>query len=151
MEQQELMMVEDVYEAIKQAGYAIAVYHEPKKRESWKKVIGSMLWPTKDPDDAAKLWSNCVDKTRPEKLDPEQYLWLKREAKRCGCHILHAFDCDFTEYQRSNPIEPKDEVVDLFAQFQNGQRSLERLADRLEKIMSGDGLHNLPERPRVVK
>lgn len=149
MEQQEFSMVEDVYDAMKQAGYAVVAFHEPKKVAAWKKVLGAMLWPTKDPEDAAKLWNNCLDKSRPEKLDPEQYLWLKREAKRCGCHILHAFDCDFTEYQRSNPVEPKDEIVDLQTQFHNLQRTQERLLQRMEKLL--DGPANPIQRPVVVK
>lgn len=150
MEQQEFLMMEDVYEAMKRAGQAIVAFHEPSKIKSWSKVIGHMLWPTKSPEDASKLWNNCMDKTRPEKLDPEQYLWLKREAKRCGCHILHAFDCDYTEYQVSNPVEPRDEVADLQKQYISAARQMKEIADRIESKLNVSGPYNMPSRPKVA-
>lgn len=131
--QQQLFMVEDVFEAMRMAARAIASYHEPSKSKAWAKVVGHMLWPSKDPDDAGKYLANCLDNTRQEKLCVEEYLWLKREAKRAGCHLLHAYDCDFTEYQISNPVEPKDEVADLQTQYIAAAREMKQIAERLEK------------------
>lgn len=133
LEQQQFLIVEDVYEAMRMAARAIAAFHEPTKAKAWAKVVGHMLWPSKDPDDCGRYLANCLDKDRPEKLDPEQYLWLKLEAKRAGCHILHAFDCDQTEYQRSNPVEPKDEIADLQTQYINSVRLQQQIAERMEK------------------
>lgn len=135
MEQQQLFMVEDVFEAMRAAARAIAAFHRPKEIKSWSKIVGTMLWTTKNPEDAGKYLSNCLDKSRQEKLCVEEYLWLKKEAKRVGCHILHAYDCEFTEYQISNPIEPKDEVADLQTQYISAAREMKRLAERIEDKM----------------
>jgi hypothetical protein len=147
MQQHDFLMVEDEYEAMKQAAYAVAVFHEPSKRKAWSKVVGHMLWPTMDPDDAGKKLANHLDKNRSEKLEIREYLWLKREAKRAGCHILHAFDCEFTEYQVSNPVQPKDELVDLQTRYINAAREMKEIADRIESKL--DAPYSLPSRPRV--
>lgn len=150
VEQQEFMMVEDVYEAARITARAIAASHEPKKAKAWAKVVGHMLWPSKDPDDAGKYFANCLDNGRQEKLDPEQLLWLAREGKRVSCHVLMTFMCDAAEYAKPVPVEPEDEVADLMQQSQGLLNKFDQVTKRMERLMGVAGPFSLSQRPRVA-
>lgn len=128
MEQQQELFVEDVWEALKQGCIAIAIgTKKPYASKKWATIVGSMLWPSKSPDDAGRSLSNCLDKNRAEKLDVDQILWVVREAKRAGCHVPMAFICDEAEYNRTTPIYPEDKQAEL-------QREFIAAVDRLESI-----------------
>lgn len=133
---QEPLFVEDVYEALTHACRAIAAAAGHPK--GWAKHVGACLWPHKSPDDAGKLLANCLDKTRDQKLDVEQVLWIMREAKRVGCHVLAAYVCDHAEYQRPTPIDPDDAAAELQRQYIASVRFQKQLADRLERLVGGD-------------
>ena len=134
MEQKQLLAIADVYEAAKMTAVAIAAHHEPSKWKAWAKIVGHMLFPSKSPDDAGKYFSNCLDRDRNEKLDPEQLLWLAREGKRCGCHALMSFICDHCEYAEPVPVEPEDEMAELQRQYINSVKAQEQLIARFERL-----------------
>lgn len=130
MEQQELF-AEDVWEAQRVACRAIAARDGTK---AWAKHVGSLLFPAKSPEDAAKYLQNCLDKDRPEKLDADQFLWIIREAKRAGCHVLMAHICNEAEYQRTTPICPKDRQADLMREFIQTVGKLDEIKRELGKV-----------------
>lgn len=131
MEQQELF-AEDIWEAQRVACRAIAA--REGKAKSWAKHIASLLFPAKNPEDAARYLQNCLDKDRQEKLDAEQFLWILKEAKRAGCHVLMAHLCDESEYQRTNPICPKDRQANLMREFIQKVEQLDAIKRDLEKV-----------------
>lgn len=135
-QQQEFLMVASVYEAMKAAAIAIAAAHNPRDRKKWALIVGHMLFPEKDPEAAGRYFADCLNPDRNEKLDPEQYLWLKREAKRVGCHILHSFDCTETEYAVSTPVEPEDEAADLNVRINSTVTQMKDLVERYERATS---------------
>lgn len=114
---------EDIYEAIKTAVQALG----------GAKKVGSTLWPDKSPDKAGELLNNCLNRTRHEKLDPEQVLFLSREARKVGVHSIAVFFGDDGGYQIT-PIEPKDEMAELQRQYIEAAKSLHALTSRMEKI-----------------
>lgn len=113
---------EDIYEAIRTAIQALG----------GAKKVGSTLWPDKSPDKAGELLNNCLNVTRNEKLDPEQVLFLSREAKKIGCHSIadyYAGDCGY----KLIPIEPKDEMAELQRQFIEASKTIQKLSHQIEK------------------
>jgi hypothetical protein len=126
---QDELFYQDVYRATEAACRVIG-----GGGKEWAKVCGHMLWPEKDPDDAGAYLNNCLDKTRRERLNPQQFLLVAREAKRRGCHVLMAFICDDTEYQRTNPIEPEDQRAAIQIRAEKLVSELSSLVNRLERI-----------------
>lgn len=127
MEQQSLI-IENIYEALTDCCKAIG------GGKGWAKKAGHMIWPQKSPDDASKLLHNCLDHTRPEKLDPEQVIWILREARQVGCHIAMYYIADECHYQRPQPIEPEDEQAELQREFIQSVKKQQGLLVRLEKL-----------------
>lgn len=68
--QQDSLFHEDIYDAL---GTDI-------KHIGGAKKVGVMLWPEKSADKAGENLNNCLNRTRPEKLDPEQIMFIVREA-----------------------------------------------------------------------
>lgn len=114
---------EDIYEAIRTAVQALG----------GAKKVGSTLWPDKSPDKAGELLNNCLNITRNEKLDPEQLLFLSREARKIGIHSIADYFASDCGYQFT-PIEPKDEMAELQRQYIEAAKSIHALTSRMEKI-----------------
>jgi hypothetical protein len=120
---QQPLFCEDIYEALRTIGQA---YGGSKK-------IGGFLWPDKPIDKAAQLWTDCLNRTRPEKLDPEQVLAVLKIGRQIGCHAgIHFIDnqCGY----RSDPVEPEDEKAALMRQFNESVKLQAQIVTRLEAI-----------------
>jgi len=103
---QQPLFCEDIYEALRTIGQA---YGGAKK-------MGALLWPDKPVDKAAELWSNCLNRTRAEKLDPEQVILVLKIGREIGCHAGIDFisrECNY----RYETIEPEDEQARLIREF----------------------------------
>lgn len=94
-----------------------------------------MLFPHKDPDDAGKYLSNCLDPNRQEKLDPQQLLLIAREARKVGCHVLMNFIADDSGY-KAIPIEPENELSEMQRQAAKLVRYLADLTKRQERMLA---------------
>lgn len=137
MEQQKLSLddPDDIYEALKKGCRAIALFIGKDPR-SWSKEIGSILWPHKSPEDARDYLLNCLDRDRKEKLDIEQVLWIIRKANDAGCHIPMAFICDDTNYQRTTPIVPQQQVADLQKRYIAAVKEIRELSIQMDKKLA---------------
>ncbi|MCG8434409.1 MAG: hypothetical protein MJA83_10295 [Gammaproteobacteria bacterium] len=122
--EQESLFIEDVYEALRVAVMALG----------GTKVVGTMLWGDKPADKAGELLANCLNRTRPEKLDPEQFIFLQREAKKVGCHAIPAFTNQDTGYAPPIPIEPEDEKAQLQRDYIAAVKLSQQIAKRMEKF-----------------
>lgn len=100
------------------------------------KIVGAKLWPEKSPDKAGELLANCLNRTRPEKLDLEQFLLILREARKVGCHVIASFICDDAGYAPPQPIEPRDEYAELQRAYINAVGKLEELAERMGRVQT---------------
>ncbi|NNM70189.1 MAG: hypothetical protein HKM00_09560 [Gallionella sp.] len=97
------------------------------------KKVGMMMRPEKTIDDAARWLSDCLNQERREKLDPEQVLWLLREAQKIGCHGAMNFIGNEAGYAVS-VIEPLDEMAQLKRQIIDSTQLLSRMAERIELL-----------------
>ncbi len=114
---------EDIYDAIRTAVQALG----------GAKKVGAMLWPDKMPDKAGEWLNSCLNQSRPEKLDPEQVLFIARAARQVGCHVVADYFASDCGYQFT-PIEPKDEVAELQRQYIEAAKTIHALTSRIEKI-----------------
>lgn len=123
METQVPLFHEDIYAAIHTAIMALG----------GAKKIGSCLWPDKPADKAGELLNNCLNRTRAEKLDPEQVNYISREARKVGCHAIAEFNGSDQGYQVT-PIEPEDEKAELQRQIINASKILQDSIAKLERL-----------------
>lgn len=98
------------------------------------KVVGCKLWPEKTPDAAHRLLLACLNEDRVEKLGPEHVLLLLRMGRERGCHAAINFLSRESGYADPSPIEPEDEKARLQREFIEAQRSMQKLADRMERV-----------------
>jgi len=123
---QEPLFLEDVFEA----------YRHAIQRLGGAKKVGSQLFPEKLPEKAGEHLMNCMNRDRAEKLDLEQICWIRREARKLGCHTISAFENQDAGYAPPMPVEPKDEVAELQRGFIESVKEQQRILDRLEKLNS---------------
>jgi hypothetical protein len=121
---QEPLFFEDIYEAIRTDVMAMGGF----------KRVGAMLWPEKMADKAGEHLNNCLNRTRQEKLDPEQVLFIKREAKKRGSYATLFYEADDVGMTRGQPIEPEDERAKLQRQFIESTRLLEQMVGRMQSL-----------------
>lgn len=121
---QEPLFIEDIYDAMRQT----------VQRLGGAKKVGIQFWPEKSADKAGEQLLNCLNRDRQEKLSIEQFLWLRREGRNVGCHIIAAFENQDGGYAPPQPVEPQDESAELMRQFIESVKSQERIAARLEML-----------------
>lgn len=97
------------------------------------KVVGCKLWPEKTPDAAHRLLLACLNEDRVEKLGPEHVLMILRMGRERGAHSAINFVARECGYADPAPIEPEDQRAKLQREFIEAQRSMQRLAERMER------------------
>jgi len=132
MPEQLPLYVESIYEALKTDCQAIAAACGNVK--AWAKITGSLLWPQKLPDEAAKLLNMCLDSNRHEKLDPEQVLWIITEARKWGSHATITYQCQRANFADPVPITPEDESAKLMREFNAQAKTLAHMLEKIERI-----------------
>jgi hypothetical protein len=97
------------------------------------KVVGHAMRPEKTIAEAHTWLLNALDDNRPEKLSPDQVLWIMREARKVNCHAAMAYidrECGYADPQ---PIEPDDEKAALQRQFVEQSKAMQQLFARMER------------------
>lgn len=120
---QEPLFYESLYEALK----------EIVRMHGGNKPVGGLLWPQKTPEAARNLLSNCLDGSRPEKLDPEQVMLLLKMGREKNCHAAMNYIARETGYADPLPIEPDNERARLQREFIEAQKAMQALAGRMER------------------
>jgi hypothetical protein len=120
---QQPLFCDDFYEALKTIGQAFG----------GSKKMGGYLWPDKPVDKAAQLWADCLNRSRPEKLDPEQVLAVLKIGRQIGCHAGAHFLAEQCGY-KYEPVEPEEEKAKLMRDFVNAKDDLARLLSKLENL-----------------
>ena len=121
---QDPLFIEDIYDAMRHT----------VQRLGGAKKIGLHFWPEKSADKAGEQLLNCLNRDRQEKLSIEQFLWLRREGRKLGCHVIAAFENEDGGYAPPQPVEPEDESADLMRRFIESVKTQERIATRLEQL-----------------
>jgi hypothetical protein len=120
---QQPLFCEDIYEALRTIGQAFG----------GSKKIGAYLWPDKPIEKASELWANCLNRTRPEKLDPEQVIAVLKIGRQEGCHAGVHFIAEQCGY-RFEAIEPEDERAALQRLYIQSVESQKELVKRMEAL-----------------
>lgn len=121
---QEPLFIEDIYDAMRHA----------VQRLGGAKKVGTQLWTEFSADKAGVQLLNCLNRDRAEKLSIEQFLWLRREARKIGCHVIAAYENQDGGYAPPQPVDPEDESAELMRRFIESVKVQERIAARLEQL-----------------
>lgn len=98
------------------------------------KSVGAKLWPEKTPDAAARQLNDCLNEARPEKLSPEQVLWLLAAGRQVNCHAAMTYLTREAGYSDPQPVEPEDEKARLQRDYIEAVKGMQALAGRMERI-----------------
>jgi hypothetical protein len=120
---QQPLFHEDIYEALKTIGQAFG----------GSKKIGHYLWPKLPIDKAGEKWANCLNRTRAEKLDPEEVLMILKIGRQLGTHSGMQFISDHCGY-KYEPIEPVDEHAALLRDVKALAQELKGKFAKLEQL-----------------
>lgn len=98
------------------------------------KTVGLALRPEKDADSDSRWLHACLDDARPERLTPDQVLFILREGRKAQAHAAINYLLRESGYADAQPIEPEDERAKLQRDFLQGVQHLSQLAARLDKV-----------------
>lgn len=125
--QQETLWHETLEDALKDVVVALG---GPKK-------VGSQLWPALPIEDAARKLNHCLDRDKPNKLSPDELLWLLRAGVEAGCLTPLTFINRFCKCEDAKPLDPETEKERLMREFMHAQRQMALMAGRLETLLGG--------------
>ena len=98
--------------------------------------VSKLLWPEKSEKDAQRSLLDALNEDRPAKLSPDQVLYLLRLSRQKGYHGGIDYINQDLGYRQSVVIEPKDEVADLMAKFNESVTLQADLVSRIENAAS---------------
>jgi hypothetical protein len=96
------------------------------------KQVAGKLWPEKTPDAAHRLLLDCLNETRPERLDPDRLRLVLRIGRQAGCHAALTWLLRDLGYEDAKPIEPADERDQLMRDYIAATKALQALTARIE-------------------
>ena len=117
---------EDIYEALRTCVGALG----------GAKKVGVALRPEMAADKAGNWLNDCLNTAKRDKLDIEQVLFILKESRKVGCHAAMFFIADDCDYQRPEPVEPKDEIAELQKAFIQSVHQNQKILERMEKMQS---------------
>ncbi len=121
---QNALFHEDIYEALRTDVMAAG----------GTKIVGNALKPKLPIQQASEWVSNCLNRTRAEKFDAEDILFIKRMAKQNGSFATVYFEVDDIGMTHPISIEPEDEKVRLQREVLKVGSMFKDLVVRLEKL-----------------
>lgn len=99
------------------------------------KQVGHKLWPEKTVDAAQRHLLACLNEDKPERLSPEQLTLLMRMGHERGFHGVMEFLCASIGYADPQPVDPRDELVDLLKQSNELRERQIAVSTRIERLM----------------
>lgn len=106
------------------------------RRSGGNKKVGHQFWPELSADKAGEKLADCLNRQRPQKLDPEQVLLLLVQARQVNCHAGMFFIADHCDYERPKPVEPDNEFAQLQRDYIQSVKLQQQLAKRMEHMLS---------------
>lgn len=98
------------------------------------KVVAGKLWPEKTPDAAHRLLLDCLNETRPERLDPDRVRMLLKMARNKGSFAGANWLMRDLGYDDVRVVEPADRREQLQRDFVAATKSLQSLAAQIERL-----------------
>jgi hypothetical protein len=105
-----------------------------------KKKMATQLWPHLKPETAYTRLAHCLSDEFPEKLSPEELLFLARAGREAGCHSIMAYLAGECGYAPPEPVDPVSEADALRREIRDGLAALNRMYERLERTEVRAGL-----------
>lgn len=96
-----------------------------------KKVAPSM-WPEKLADEAARLLCDSLNNDRPQKLSPDQAMYILKMARERNFHFGIELINDFLGYSKPTPIQKDDENAVLQRDFIEAVNKLDSIKAKLQ-------------------
>lgn len=98
-----------------------------------KKKVAIQLWPRLKPETAYTRLAHCLSDEFPEKLSPEELLFLISQGRQIGCHAIMAYLSLEGGYAPPSPVDPLDEAESLRREIRDELAALNRRFERLER------------------
>ncbi len=98
--------------------------------------VSKLLWPEKTEKDAQRSLLDALNEDRPAKLSPDQVLFLLRLSRQKGYHGGIDYINQDLGYRPAVAIEPKDEMADLMAKFNEAIAQQSEYVSRIEQAAS---------------
>lgn len=96
--------------------------------------VGPRMRPDKTFKEAEHWLYNSLNPSRRERLGPEHVLWLLREGRKIGCHVVMDYLCAEAGYAQAKSIDPEVELRELLRQQEEMQTLARLLAAKIEKL-----------------
>jgi hypothetical protein len=107
------------------------------------KQVAAKLWPEKAPDAAHRLLLSCLNDDRPERLSPEQLMFVLRMGRDKGVHVAITYILRELGYEDPKPVEPQDELAELQRAYIEAVQHQARMAARMERLMGAPSLRSV--------
>lgn len=104
------------------------------------KQVAAKRWPEKTPDAAHRLLLDCLNETRPERLDPDRLRLVLRIGRDRNCHAGVNWLMRDLGYDDVQVVEPADELATLMRDYIAAAKSMQGIAERIETKGSIAGL-----------
>lgn len=98
------------------------------------KVVAPELWSELTPDAAHRRLLDCLNETRPERLDPDRLRKLLKMARAKGSRAGINWLLRDLEGEDFRPVEPADKREQLQREFVAATRSLVAMASQIERL-----------------
>ena len=121
--QDQFAIYDDVYDALRAAIQALG----------GTKAVAVKLWSSKAPTAAQTELLDALNRERPRKLTPEEFMQILAWAREAGFHSLMSYMSDQVGYE-AKPIEPQDELAKLQRAFVDSVQAQRGIADRIERL-----------------
>lgn len=105
-----------------------------------KKKVATLLWPRMRPESAYTRLAHCLSDEFPEKLSPEELLFLISSGRQIGCHAIMTYLSSEGGYAPPITVEPQDEADALRREIRDGLAALNRRFERLERVEVKSGV-----------
>lgn len=97
------------------------------------KKVGPALRPELPIDQAAGWLRDCLNPSRREKLSPEQFMFILREAGKAGIHSLMNF-LAFDGGYKATPVAPQTQEAELQQKFVDAVEGLTAIQAQLQRV-----------------
>lgn len=101
------------------------------------KQVAAKLWPEKTPDAAHRLLLDCLNESRPERLDPDRLRMIMRIGRQAGCHAAVNWLLRDLGYEDARAVQPEDEKAALMRDYIAAAKMLKGLSERIGQIDGG--------------
>lgn len=95
------------------------------------KAVAHALRPAMKMDQARAWLNNCLDASRPEKLDLDDIEFVLAEGRKAGCHAAMYYLCQFAGYEEPRPTDPISEDEKLRREFVESVKTLREIEERM--------------------